>query len=140
MEEKILDAEPVAEGRIEGLLSKMILYTCLLVYPAELFMGYRTLAFDYSNYQGDLMFHPAHGPVLTLFVWFMIPLGSLTALLSYIVLRKKRRSSKTVFLLINPIIQFFLYLYLQFLFYTAYEVVWASPNDFTRVYTRSEDG
>ncbi|MEO0724895.1 MAG: IS630 family transposase [Bacteroidota bacterium] len=24
--------------------------------------------------------------------------------------------------------------------YTAHEVVWASPNDFTRVYTRSEDG
>jgi len=117
MEEEILDTPLLVKQRTKGSFSKMILYLCLLVYPVELFMGYRTFTFDYSTHSGDLLFSPAHGPVLSLFVLFMVPLGILSSFGYYIQSRKKRMSTKTVFLLISPAIQFFIYLYLLFPFH-----------------------
>lgn len=117
MKEEILDAEPLAAKGIKGSFSKMILYVCLLVYPVELFMGYRSLTVDYSTHSGDLVFSPAHGPIPSLFVILMVPLGILTSLWCYIGLGKDKMSSKTIFLLISPAVQFFIYLSLLFPFW-----------------------
>jgi hypothetical protein len=114
MEEVILDADSLPEGKIKGRIANVILYSCLLIYLVLLLMAYKTVTFDDSTELGDLMFHRARGPGLSLMVLFMTPLGIFTSLISYIRLEKGHISDKTIFLLISPVLQFFIYLIIIF--------------------------
>lgn len=86
----------------------VVLYLCLGIYPLVFFMGYKHLTFDYSTALGDTIFNPAYGPLCSLVVLLMVPLGIVASFISYMRLEKDSISKRTIFLLISPIIQLLL--------------------------------